>query len=302
MKKVCIISDIHDWHSDQIKIQLLEKGFSVIKCSFDEIDISLDTNSKGFLIKNKNVNLYGVWVRFIDNGTLQEITYKLSVLHFFAEIGIYVHNSAFIIEKTVDKLRTSSILKLKKISTPDTWVSLNREKFLRLTDCLLKQNKKLIVKPLFGSQGKGIKIIYKKSDAYNFKSSDGVYYFQEIIGDTSSHIYSDIRVMVSNHRVISSIQRSSENIITNVANGASVKKINITNNLRKICVSISKIFDVGYAGIDIKSYKGENFVLEINSIPSWKGLQSVEKRNIANLLVSDFLNIIENRDAKRNKY
>ena len=41
---------------------------------------------------------------------------------------------------------------------------------------------------------------------------------------------------------------------------------------------------------------------EINSIPSWKGLQSVDKRNITKLLVKDFLNIIKNKNGKRKKY
>ena len=54
-----------------------KKGYDVIKCSFNDINISFNRFSKGFSIKNKNVDLHGVWVRFIGNGTLQEITYKL---------------------------------------------------------------------------------------------------------------------------------------------------------------------------------------------------------------------------------
>ena len=302
MKKICIISDIHDWHSNQLKSQLLKKGYDVIKCSFNDINISFNRFSKGFSIKNKNVDLHGVWVRFIGNGTLQEITYKLSVLHFLSDMGIYVHNSAYIIEKTVDKFRTSSILKLNKFNTPDTWVSLDKKRFKKSVQTLLKHNRKVIAKPLFGSQGKGIKVILKKSDIFDFKSADGVFYFQEVVGNINSKIFSDIRVLVSNHKVISCVQRYSKNIVTNVAKGALVKKINITKNLSETCILISKIFNIGYAGIDIKTHKGENFILEINSIPSWKGLQSVDKRNITKLLVKDFLNIIKNKNGKRKKY
>ena len=68
------------------------------------------------------------------------------------------------------------------------------------------------------------------------------------------------------------------------------------------CTLISKIFNIGYAGIDIKTHKSENFILEINSIPSWKGLQSVDERNITKLLVKDFLDIIEKKNGKRKKY
>jgi glutathione synthase/RimK-type ligase-like ATP-grasp enzyme len=40
----------------------------------------------------------------------------------------------------------------------------------------------------------------------------------------------------------------------------------------------------------IQSVTGEYYVLEVNSVPAWKGLQSVADVDIAELLVNDFLN------------
>jgi glutathione synthase/RimK-type ligase-like ATP-grasp enzyme len=39
----------------------------------------------------------------------------------------------------------------------------------------------------------------------------------------------------------------------------------------------------------IKDKNGKLFVLEVNSIPAWRGLQSVSDVNIAQILVDDFL-------------
>jgi glutathione synthase/RimK-type ligase-like ATP-grasp enzyme len=39
----------------------------------------------------------------------------------------------------------------------------------------------------------------------------------------------------------------------------------------------------------IQAVGGEYLVLEVNSIPAWKGLQSVTDVNVAKLLVNDFL-------------
>ena len=45
-----------------------------------------------------------------------------------------------------------------------------------------------------------------------------------------------------------------------------------------------------YAGIDIlRDDHGELTVLEVNSIPAWKGLQGVTPLNIAQLLADDLL-------------
>ena len=43
-------------------------------------------------------------------------------------------------------------------------------------------------------------------------------------------------------------------------------------------------------GVDIiRDEHGRYFVLEINSIPAWKGLQGVTETSIADCLVADFL-------------
>ena len=55
------------------------------------------------------------------------------------------------------------------------------------------------------------------------------------------------------------------------------------------CIKISKIFKLGYGGIDLKITKNDVFVLEINSIPSWKAMQKISKINISEKLVKDFI-------------
>ena len=57
---------------------------------------------------------------------------------------------------------------------------------------------------------------------------------------------------------------------------------------------INSIYDLLYIdGIDIKNFKNKNYILEINSIPSWKGLQTVESKNITKILVRDFIFLIK---------
>jgi tetrahydromethanopterin:alpha-L-glutamate ligase len=54
--------------------------------------------------------------------------------------------------------------------------------------------------------------------------------------------------------------------------------------------------EIDYCGVDIiRDREGKLYVLEVNSIPAWKGLQGVVEMNIAQSLVDDFLGKITNR-------
>ena len=91
------------------------------------------------------------------------------------------------------------------------------------------------------------------------------------------------------------MKRTSKKFITNVFQGASFKKFKISKELKELCRNISKIFDLGYGGIDFKIWKKKIYVLEINGIPSWKAIQTLERKNISEILVMDFLEKIRKR-------
>ena len=288
IKKICILSDIHDWHSSQIEKYLESRKVKVIKANFDDLNICIKSNMVLFKNKNSKFNFNGVWVRFIDGGTIEEITYKLSILHLLKEKGIYVHNCAEVIEKTIDKFRTTAILSLHKVKTPKTWVVSIRN---RAKEILLSELSKgpILFKPLLGSRGKGIKIFYDKKDVSKIIIPNKIFYLQEFIGNPKDKIQSDIRVFVSNHKFIKAIERTSYNMITNASLGAKVKIINVSDKLKKSIEKISKIFNLGYGGIDFKYYQNKYFLLEINSIPSWHATQKVIKSQIVKLFADDFI-------------
>jgi glutathione synthase/RimK-type ligase-like ATP-grasp enzyme len=50
-----------------------------------------------------------------------------------------------------------------------------------------------------------------------------------------------------------------------------------------------------YAGVDIlRDLAGRYWVVEVNGIPAWKGLQGTCERSIARALVEDFLGALDN--------
>ncbi len=286
MPTIAIISDLHDWHSDQIETFLKKNKFKILKVTFEELKFSFKKN-RIFFENNKLLNnIDGAWVRFLKNGTIEEITTKLTILHLLHESKVYVHNSGLTIEKTVDKVRATGILEINNIKSPKTtiWFGKNKK---NLNNNFYK-GARYLVKPIFGSQGKNIFLVNNLNELRKISPTGELFYLQKFI-ESQQKKFTDVRVLVSNHKVISSMERYSSHFITNVFQGADYRQIFLKKNIEDLCIKISKIFELGYGGIDLKITTKDIFVLEINSVPSWKALQEISKINISERLVEDFI-------------
>ena len=93
-------------------------------------------------------------------------------------------------------------------------------------------------------------------------------------------------------RIVSVIKRTSKSFITNAYLGAKIERIKHLDKFKNISEKVSKIFKLSYAGLDFKIHRNKIYMIEINSIPSWKALQTVEQKNITEILVNDFLKVI----------
>ena len=63
-----------------------------------------------------------------------------------------------------------------------------------------------------------------------------------------------------------------------------------TPELRRLAETTAKATDISYGGVDvIRDKRGDYSVLEVNSVSTWRGLQSACSTNIADLLVKGIL-------------
>jgi tetrahydromethanopterin:alpha-L-glutamate ligase len=63
-----------------------------------------------------------------------------------------------------------------------------------------------------------------------------------------------------------------------------------TPEMRELAAAALAAVDADYAGVDlIAAPDGRLMVLEVNSNPSWRGLQSVSDIDVAEAIVEDFL-------------
>ena len=272
------------WHGEQLKRSFAKYGVEAVFISLQDCYFSLtvgqDIQLPGFHSMPK-----AVFVRGIAGGTLQQITMRLNILHALKLQNVKVYNAPRAIERTVDKAMTSFLLHRNGISTPKTWACESRHTAHRI---IQESKKKLVIKPLFGSQGTGVRLLENGVLPVPQESFiDGVYYLQEMID--SGEKPHDYRVFIVHHQAIATMKRSGNTWLNNVAKGAQCEQIT-DNEITKLAEAAANILDLDYCGVDIiRDQTGRLYVLEVNSIPAWQGLQSVTQLNIADALVEDLL-------------
>jgi RimK family alpha-L-glutamate ligase len=227
-----------------------------------------------------------VLVRTIPAGSLEQIIFRMDALHRLENLGVRIVNPAAGIERTVDKYFTSFLLEEAGIPTPRTLVTEDFD--TAFAAC--REMKDIILKPLFGSEGKGMVRISDEETAYrvlrSWELNRYIFYIQEYI----PHFQQDIRAFVVGDRVVAAMRRTGNGWKTNFSKGARVEPLRLDSQMEALAVRAARLLQLDYAGVDLMPAEdGQAYVLEINSIPGWRGLQKTTARNIADEIVGHVL-------------
>lgn len=291
--KIPIFTDEADqqggWHGMALSKAFAARGHEAVFVELQDCMIDLTQSQPEITIPQIDVLPKVAFVRGIAAGTLQQVITRLNILHILRMQGVRIYNDAKAIERTVDKGMTSFLLKQHGIPTPATWVCESRHDAHALIQAQVAKGKQLVIKPLFGSQGQGVRLLNAKSSLPLPKDMfvDGVFYLQQLI-DTGEDNY-DYRVFVVNGQVVAAMRRSGAGWLNNVAQGARCELVE-NDEIFNLAISAAKAVDISYCGVDvIRDKGGALLVLEVNSIPAWKALQDVSKVDIAQALADDLL-------------
>lgn len=283
---VVLFTDGRDWHLRRLKAAFANRGLQPVIASLR--DVVFDTAQRpavrvpGF----DDVLPRAALVRGIAAGSFEAITMRLGVLHALEAAGVAVWNPAGAVERCVDKSATSLIFAARGLPTPATFVTESRA---RAADFVAAASGSLVLKPLFGAQGKGIRRIDRPEDLPEPEAIGGVYYLQRYIAPADG-LFRDYRLFVSGGRVVDAMVRESATWITNVHQGAKPFAYAAPREARELAVAAADSVGATFAGVDlIADGQGGFMVLEVNSMPAWKGLQSVAGVDVADVLVGDVL-------------
>ncbi len=293
--QIPIFTDDAGWHGAQLKQAFKARGVDAVFVALQSCVLDMAGRHAQIQIPGCTGLPAAAFVRGIAGGTLQQVTTRLNVLHMLAMQGVKIYNDAKAIERTVDKAMTSFLLGRHGVATPATWVCESRQQAERIRQEAQAKRQALVIKPLFGSQGLGVRpLAFDAALPVPMQQLvDGVYYFQQLIKPPTasdqepSH---DYRVFVIHGQVVASMKRSGTAWLNNLAAGARATAFVANAAMMELALAAARAVNIDYCGVDImQAQSGEYYVLEVNSIPAWKGLQGVTEQNIAQLLVDDFL-------------
>ena len=250
-----------------------------------------------------------VLARFIPAGSLEQIILRVDALHALEERGIPVINSpraiertvdklwttallahtgspACAIERTVDKLWTTALLAHAGLPVPETVVCEHPDEAMAAFRTLGD----VIVKPLFGSMGLGMVRVSDEEMAFRvFRTLEtlrSVYYLQRAI----DHDGCDVRAFVVGGRVIGAIERSAPGWKTNLARGGRARAVTLPAARVESALAAAKAVGADYAGVDLLPARdGTTYVVEVNGIPGWRGLQEATSSDVAGAIVEHLL-------------
>ncbi|HLC09349.1 MAG TPA: RimK family alpha-L-glutamate ligase [Methyloceanibacter sp.] len=287
---IILFGDGKDWHGRSLARAFKKRGIKPLTAPLATCGFSTETRT-GLAVPGLGDHLpRGAFVRFVPGGTFEEVTTYLGVIHALRELGVKVWNDARAIERCVDKSTTTFFLQKDGVPTPRTWTGVKREQAIDLVKTMTREGHLLVQKPLFGAQGKGLRLIASPSDLAPAEEVNGVYYLQEFIRPKVDGSHRDWRLFVLAGRVVASMIRHGSSWITNIKQGARAEAAIPDQDLISLALRATASVGADYAGVDIiEAPEGGYLVLEVNSMPAWNGLQQVTRTKIADQLVAAFL-------------
>jgi RimK family alpha-L-glutamate ligase len=285
---IAILSARTGWHTDELCRALSERGHTSRVLPYEGLVARLGSErARAAELSSENTDIFGadaVLARIIPNGSLEQIIYRVNALHWLETRGSLVMNSPRAIERSVDKFYASALLQECGLPTPETVVC---EGTSDAMDAVRKMGD-VVVKPLFGSMGHGMVRVSDPDVAFRvFRSLEqvrSVFYVQRMI----EHEGRDVRVFVVGGRVVGAIERRAPDgqWRTNFTRGGSVRPFDLSRSWEQLALRAAAAIGADYAGVDLlPSRDGQVFVLEVNGIPGWQGLQQATGLDVAGAIV-----------------
>jgi len=285
--RIAILAARQGWHTEELCRALAERGHEGRVLPYEALVARLGGAGPAVSAAGEDLGACAaVLARIIPAGSLEQVIFRVDALHALEERGIPVINSPRAIERTVDKLWTSALLERAGLPVPETVVCDDPDEALAAFRALGD----VIVKPLFGSMGLGMVRVTTEEMAFRvFRTLEtirGVYYLQRAI----DHEGCDVRAFVVGDRVVGAIERRAAGWRTNIARGGEARAITPSGPWAELALRAARAVGADYAGVDLlPAPDGTVYVVEVNGIPGWRGLQQATSSDVAAAIVDHCL-------------
>jgi len=221
-----------------------------------------------------------VIVRTMPPGSLEQVVFRMDLLHQLVDAKVLVLNSPRALECAVDKYLTTARLARAGLPVPETIVC---EGFEEAMEAFHMLGGDVVVKPLFGSEGRGIVRVSDPDLAHRvfrtLERIDSVLYLQRFV----QHPGYDIRILILDGRVLGSIKRiSATDFRTNVSRDAQTAIHVPTATEMEYAQRAVTCTGATLAGVDLLyNEAGDLFVIEVNAVPGWRAFSRTTGIDVA---------------------
>ncbi|MFN3191532.1 MAG: RimK family alpha-L-glutamate ligase [Aureliella sp.] len=261
------------------------RDFEASVLSFSDLDAQVSSTG----LTNSLRDLDAVIVRTMPLGSLEQVVLRMDLLHAAVECGVGVFNAPKCLETCIDKWLTTQRLCLAGLEVPQTYVCQTRDAALEKFDEL---GGDVIVKPIFGGEGRGIMRVRDADMAWRVFSSlqqlRSVLYLQQFCEPVGY----DIRVFLVGDEAYAMRRHSVEQSWkTNVAVGGRVASHDLLEDELELAKRARDAVAGGdrsrcIVGVDLlPGADGILRVLEVNAVPGWKGLRKATGVDIPQVIL-----------------
>jgi ribosomal protein S6--L-glutamate ligase len=286
--RFAILSGGNGWHVRDLQRAGALRGHECVAVDFRRVQtgvgIGADTLS-GF---------DGVLVRTMPPGSLEQVVFRMDVLHRLQSRGVTVLNPPASVEMCVDKYLTTARLESAGLPVPSTIVCQHADAAL---EAFTRLGGDVVVKPLFGSEGRGMMRVADLDLAWRtfraLERTKSVLYLQRFV----AHPGWDLRVFVIVGQIVAAMRRYSQGgWRTNVAQGGSAEPVKLTSEEESLALRAAAAVRTPMAGVDLlPGPQGEWYVLEVNAVPGWRALTTVTEIDVAGAVLDALANSCRSR-------
>ena len=276
--RIAFLSAGNGWHVQDLHRAAAAGGHDGITVDFRRIHAGVAVATDAL------TGFDAVVVRTMPPGSLEQVVFRMDVLHMLQARGIIVLNPPAAVEACVDKYLATARLEAAGLLVPPTVVCQHADAAMEAFTAL---GDDVVVKPLFGSEGRGMVRISNLELAWRtFRTLErlqSVLYIQQYI----AHPGWDLRVFVIGGKVIAAMRRHANGgWRTNVAQGGRAECVRATEAEEKLAVRAAAAVSAPVAGIDLlPGPTGELYVIEANAVPGWRALAPVAGIDVAAAIV-----------------
>ncbi len=276
--RLAILSSGDGWHVRDLLRAAAALGHDAVAVDFRRVTAGLGVAADSL------AGFDGVLVRTMPPGSLEQVVFRMDVLHRLQARGACVLNPPAAVETCVDKYLAGARLDAAGLPVPPTAVCQHADAALEAFTAL---GGDVVVKPLFGSEGRGMVRVSDPELAWRtFRTLErvqSVLYLQQFIG----HPGWDLRAFVLEGRVIAAMRRQAKTgWRTNVAQGGAAEPVRLTAAQEQLAVRAAAAVGAPVAGVDLlPGPAGEWYILEVNAVPGWRALAPVAGVDIAAALL-----------------